>query len=425
MATSVKSKLTDSERKKIQNLSNLGDISAKIKSLSPIAKGVKFVKIKESEKKPDTKEEIEKYANEYFKDLIEENENGETGEDVEADFEKKEREEEIAGARVLTPEPYKVGEEKNLENLPHIEDDGSDNANIKPKDVDELFKLLDDINEEHSGKTDKDYYKDLIPEVKESLGLEKLEEVKIDEDKIREQVEKSLLSSLNLEKREKERETERERASIEEEMSRLLENAGDNRKEISEIYDNAKIEASNTSLKRGLARSSIAVLSINGLESEKAQQLSDLAKNLSESLEICEKRINALKDELASSLESLDIEYAIEVNEKIKEETEELYKKQKEVIQFNNNVEKLESDYQAKRFDMLEDAKKREEELAKEYKGIARRTREEEIKERVLDYFSGLPKDQAIKELVENASFSDYLGESFFDVYYRLMKRSN
>lgn len=429
----VKRTLSESERKKLQKLTGLDSLK-QTKALSPIQKGVKFVKVKEEDEKPTTKEEIEQSANEYFKSLIKEENLDSTGNQGNGLYYVERKEEPMVTARVLKPEPHDMDDEKTLENMPHSEDEEEIKPSIperpeapeiesKPQTLAELFDFLDGINKQHEGKTDKDYYKDLIPEVKESLGLEKLEKPEIDEAEIRKQVEESLGLQFERDKENAKADTERKTESLENQKVETIKKAEANEMEINEIYDNAKLQSSNESLKRGLARSSIAVLSINGLEREKAESLSNLATSLSASLEGIENNIASLQNELAVSLENLDIEYAIEVNEKIKEEAEKLYKKQKEVIEFNNNVEKLEADYQSKRENLLKEARKREEELAEEYKGIATKTKEKDIKDSVLEYFSSIPKDQAIKELAGDSRFADYLGASFFDVYYEIMRR--
>ena len=71
---------------------------------------------------------------------------------------------------------------------------------------------------------------------------------------------------------------------------------------INDYYDQATEAASNNVLKRGLARSSIAVLEIDGLTKERAQQLSREAQNLSDQLNQIDGEIGALKAKQENAL---------------------------------------------------------------------------------------------------------------------------
>ena len=416
--TKIKSRLTEDEKKKVDALSKLEDAYKKSsgtqikkreeedkKSQAP----VKYTQGEEAKSASSYSDAIKSSGEEYFAPLLEE--------------EKKEIDERLKGANLSRPIDDGSGISDRLSTMPYIKDlSGGEEENASPRTLNELFSSLDDINKRHEGKTDRDYYEKFLPEVKESLGLEKLEAVEVDENKIKADVEKSLMGEYEKKKDNAVSTSAREIESEKEFQNNLIKSAEENKEEISAIYDEAKIEASNQSLKRGLARSSIALLSINGLEEGKAKELASLAENLSGALDESERLVQSLRDELESSLESLDIEYAIEVNEKIKEEVEKLYKKQKEVIEFNNNVEKLETDYQSKRNSLLKDREELAEKYSEEYKGIATKTRENEIEEAVLNYLKNMSKSEAIKVLATDSRFTQYLGSKFYDVYYRIMR---
>ncbi|MBP3630306.1 MAG: hypothetical protein J6J23_02335, partial [Clostridia bacterium] len=374
---------------------------------------VRYTKTSERKEQETTADAIKSQADDYFNNLIE-SEN--------------EREPNQAEDLGLTHTTRKVetSTSGNLSHMPHIEDKYKGNQIYSdPKTLEQLFINLDGISKSHEGKTDKDYYEDLLPEVKQSLGLEKLEPIEIDEDKVKSQVEAILKGEYDLKKKSTENSFDRDIQDERQRQIDLINTAEANKEQISEIYDEAKIQASNTSLKRGLARSSIAVLSINGLEKQKAHELTTLATKLTDELNACESQIRSLRSELQQALESLDIEYAIEVDTEIKKEINNLYEKQKEVISFNNNIDKLEADYQSKRNSMLEERAKMEEKLAKEYDGIAEREKNEDMREAVLKYFETMSKAEAIKQLTSDNRFIDYLGASFYDVYYKIMRRAN
>ncbi len=410
--TTIKSKLSDEEKKKVKKLSSLENTTAKqsVKNAKTIASStpIKYNKVEENEKQKTTAEQIKSEADNYFSNLL--NEDSQRVIDNQSGLESAQKEIGITKSGVIS-------------NMPYTDIGGQSGTTFQePKTLEELFKALEGINKSYENKSDKDYYADLLPEVKESLGLQKLNDVKIDEDEVRKQVEAILTGEYNKKKQTAVDNANREIESEKQNQYNLINSAEANKNEITDLYDQAKMEASNTSLKRGLARSSIAVLSINGLEQEKVEELSNLAVNLRSALDQSENDIRSLRDELEVALENLDIDYAMDVSTEIKKEIDKLYEKQKEVVSFNNNVDKLEADYQTKRNTLIEERNKMESKLAKEYKGVAERDRTTEITDAVVNYLSSLPKAEAIKELTSDSRFIDYLGTGFYDVYYKLMR---
>ena len=410
--TSIKSKLSDEEKKKVKKLSSLENTAAKqsVKSVKSTASAtpIKYNKVEEGEKQKTTAEQIQAEADNYFSKLL--NDSAQKTTDSQSGLESIQKEVSNTKSGVISNMPYKDGVEQSVTD------------SQEPKTIEELFKALEGINKSYENKSDKDYYVDLLPEVKDSLGLQKLDNVTIDEDEVRRQVEAILTGEYNKKKQSAVDNANREIESEKQNQVNLINSAEANKEEITELYDQAKIEASNTSLKRGLARSSIAVLSINGLEKEKVEELSNLAVNLRNALDQSENDIRKLRDELEVALENLDIDYAMDVSTEIKKEIEKLYDKQKEVVSFNNNVDKLEADYQTKRNSLIEERNKMESKLAEEYKGVAERDRTSQITDAVVNYLSSLPKAEAIKELASDSRFIEYLGTGFYDVYYKLMR---
>lgn len=292
-----------------------------------------------------------------------------------------------------------------------------------PKSVDELVTGLKQISDTYNGVTDRDYYKDLLPEIRESLGLEKVDEVQIDKDKI----EADIRASLEAENEAKKKELQR-KASLDEQ--KLLDNekkmalkTGESAREVYKYFDDAMEKADADSLKRGLARSSIAVFRIDGLEEARARELSSLANKLSDDLRENEQKIENLKSELNSALENLDIALAGEITQRVQKQIEAMQKKQKEAIDFNNSVDKLEAEYQIKRQSAVERNQELEKQFAKEYRGEALKSKEEDLFNLAEKYFAGLTKAEGIKQLTSNPELIELLGTRFNDLYYLLMTR--
>lgn len=399
----IKSKLTEEEKNKVNSLTSLSTNAGK-KSSTKSEAPVNYTKVSEQSAPESYSDALKATADDYFASLLEREEKDDGG---------------VTKATVTTTPHLTISSEGTKET-----DNIKEESQSAPKatTVEELFSQMDSITKSYADKSDRDYYEHLLPVIKESLGLEKLDNVEIDEDKIKNEVESLLKSQYDAKKSQAEESTNRQIQSEQQSKADLVDQYAQNKDEINKIYDEAKIVSSNESLKRGLSRSSIALLSIDGLEEQKAQELVNLSKSLASALSESEAKIEELKNELQSSLENLDIEYAIELNEEIKKEVEDLYEKQQEVIKFNNNVDKLEADYQAKRADLQKESMALEEDLAKEYSGTVARQKESELKEVVNDYLSGMDKAEAIKLLASDPRFFEYLGTAFYDIYYKIMR---
>jgi len=196
---------------------------------------------------------------------------------------------------------------------------------------------------------------------------------------------------------------------------------------INEIYDNVSSTAQNQALKRGLARSSIIIEQLDGIEKERAGQLASLATNLNNELLNIESEINALNTAKERALASLDLDYATSLSEEISSSIDALNKKQKEIIEFNNKVNELEAEYNLKKRE--KDTKDLKEKIALGedygyYEPNENLQQQYKIK-LVLDYLNTLSKAEALKKLTTDSTYAYYLGNSWSDVYYNIMQRKN
>lgn len=294
--------------------------------------------------------------------------------------------------------------------------------NATPKSVSEFEQLIDDILKKHEGKTDYDYYKDKIPQVKPSLELTPLDDVVINEDEIRKSVEERLTK--------KNAESQADlKAKTQEKIDKLVEsiNAEKEKSESAEAklastIQSAKDDISMDALKRGLQRSSIVIQQLSKLDGKLADELVDMQKSLQQSVESSTQKINALEEFLDESLANLDGDLASEIEKEILTETQNLKNKQAEVVKFNNNIKKLESDYQLKAQKQQASADEQEEKLKAEYKGIANRTKKDELVEACKKFLGGMSKADAINYLQSSKKLQDALGDRYYDVYYLVRK---
>lgn len=291
--------------------------------------------------------------------------------------------------------------------------------------ADDLSEKLKEIIDYYNSKTDADLIPDEYkPKVEGSLNLQKVEVPILDEDSLKEEVTKTETDKVNASKKSYEDKINQEIEKIFAEIeSRESSREGLN-KEINEIYDNYKLSEENEALKRGLSRSSVALLNLNGVEKERAEALSDLALSLEEDITSLEKEITSLQGELKDALSVLDLSLSENINSELKKKIDEIEKKQAEAIEFNNNVSKLEAEYQGKKLSYVDDAIALEKKLKEEYAGASERFKREEVMNTALKYFGSKGKSEALKELTTNSGLASVLGDMYYDLYYLLMRRS-
>ena len=188
------------------------------------------------------------------------------------------------------------------------------------------------------------------------------------------------------------------------------------------MYDDAKENVSMDALKRGLQRSSIVLQKVSELDSKKAENLINIQNNLEKSLTEGNNKIKSLEQMLDESLANADTELAEEIEAELAGEIEKLKEKQQEIEKFNNNVKKLEAEYQLKIADKKEENQELEKKLAEEYKGVASKNRKNELVDACKEYFKDKTRSEALNELKNSEVLKDVLGERYHDVYYYITK---
>lgn len=301
----------------------------------------------------------------------------------------------------------------------------TDKTNI-PKTPQEFKEGLEGIIESYRGVTDEDMIpEEYKPKVNESLGLSKVPVPEINKDKIKEEVTQEETKKTENKKQSEEDKVNEMVANILAEMENKKESSSATKAEINKIYDDYKLSSENEALKRGLSRSSTILLTLDGIEKQRAEELSNLATTLEKDITTLETKITGLKNELVEALNTLDLELSQNINAELKNRIEELEEKQKEAIEFNNNVAKLESEYARKKKDYVMDAIELEEELKNRYYGSAEESKREDLINYAMKYFSAQTKQDALKELTSSSELAKILGSYYYDLYYLLMRRDN
>ena len=179
-------------------------------------------------------------------------------------------------------------------------------------------------------------------------------------------------------------------------------------------YEKERASGADDMIKQGIARSSIAQNLQQGIDESEKTAL-EHAKNQSDvKIKGYELEITLLKQRLQEDLSELKISHANKVQERIDKILKEIDQENAKILEYNNEMEKLEVRDQETR------ARLQNEALQEKYRELKNEARygytgdkKENYLERVQivkDYFGGLPKDKAIAEFKADEKMESYLG---------------
>lgn len=292
----------------------------------------------------------------------------------------------------------------------------SDQSSLKNKSAAEVISDLKAIEKAYSQK---DYI-----DAPESLGLEKVDVPnKTDEELI--SLAKSSVSQKYGDKKTSTNENfSKQIEKLLESKETLSKNADTKKNEINNIYNESIKETENQMLKRGLARSSIVIGELSNLEGAKASELANVLNELETNLNNAEKSIADLETQKEQALASLDIEYALELEEEIEKVKSEYQEARNEAIKFNNNVEKIEAEYKLdldkQKLDKQESVTKLENEYGVNYTYQTMKSKQFDY---LKEYLSSLEPSYAINLFLTNKDFYSILGDRYSEMYQYLKSR--
>ncbi len=107
---------------------------------------------------------------------------------------------------------------------------------------------------------------------------------------------------------------------------------------LEQTYKKAAQNIDDDILKRGLARSSVAVNSKSELENERARRASDITGEYGKKIAEIDAEIAAVNSKLNAALNDFNLTYAVKLNEKLDELKSARDKKSEEVIKYNNDI---------------------------------------------------------------------------------------
>lgn len=284
--------------------------------------------------------------------------------------------------------------------------------------LEDLIRELESIDERSASET-----KLTEVDMPETLGLDKKDEIEIDEDALREEVEASTKNEYDIKKNKTLDEYEDDKQLLESQKQLERESAERKKASVEETYDRAKIATENDTLKRGLARSSIAVFGLANIEDSRAKQLAGEANALEGTLTKIERDLATLERKRDLSLDNLEISLANDIESRMTAKLAELREAQEKVLEYNNKIQQMESEYQADRSKQLSDQKKAQYEFENKYGGeIAEKVAKQKF-DLALKYLNNLSRTEAIKTLIGTPELARVLGDYYYDLYYVQSRR--
>lgn len=223
--------------------------------------------------------------------------------------------------------------------------------------------------------------------------------------------------------------------SIENEISALLEKYSTQKKKddesyekmlksLSDAYEMAVESASNDALKRGLARSSIAVNTVSAIEGEKAKEKSALEREHEQKMREIDNEIAMLEVKKQKALDDFNVAYTARLTEQIDKLKEESLKKQTEVVKYNNSLTEKEREEEIKRkkaeselYTQALSQKKTEDSMKNKLTEHEQDTQYQQVYSVLRDKLLTLSPMQAQTEVTANPIYRIYLSDAY---YYKL-----
>ncbi|MCH5162495.1 MAG: hypothetical protein J1G38_03280 [Clostridiales bacterium] len=194
-------------------------------------------------------------------------------------------------------------------------------------------------------------------------------------------------------------------------------------KKLETAYGNASETVDSDILKRGLARSSIAVNEKSGLAEAYAAQSAEIMREYDLKISDIDKEISSVGAKLNKALNDFNLSYAAKLNEKLNELKAEREKKTKEVLEYNNSIRekqaKLDNERLKTESSLYSDALSQQQK-ATDLDNLTPEARDAVYKSvyaKMDEYLSSMSKSQAKLEFLNHTLYRDHLSDYY---YYKL-----
>lgn len=243
--------------------------------------------------------------------------------------------------------------------------------------------------------------------VRKEYGAEYMQTDDTTDDELKERAEAEINRTDADQKESLTRETDGKIESLREKAQAENEALGVRKAEIERRYDDAKKDASDEAIKRGMGRSSVIMNLLKTYDGEKLGKVIASENAATAELKAIDDEIERLDGELKSTLEKMDMESAFKINARLDELKAERKKTNDDVLKYNNTLaEKL-----AKYHDELESS-----DYGKRIIGAAREQSNayyDQMVKMLVTYYSGLTADEA-KEDFKNGDYSSIFSPSAY-----------
>lgn len=210
---------------------------------------------------------------------------------------------------------------------------------------------------------------------------------------------------------------------LNENIEKAKESSQNTEKTIKTNYENAKQNAKDDAVARGLARSSIIVNTLNNLDNNMLNALNENLTSLNNAISNYEIQKQNLELEKQNALNSFNIEYAVKLQDKINEINTSILKKEEEVLEYNNKIEQQQAEWDKKTAQDNLDYNKDLLELYSKYGenvfDIVKQMEKYKVAE---SFFNNMSKEDALLELENNSNYINQLGRSLYNKLYSSIK---
>lgn len=261
------------------------------------------------------------------------------------------------------------------------------------------------------------------PELPEGVKYDRIEYDAPTDEEIAQTAEKELEAYKNESIAAIERETAAERARLEKDKADGSARLESEKREINAAYDEADKKVSDDVLRRGVARSSIAVNRMADLAEARAGSIAAAAAELNAQIAEIDGELDALAFKREQALNSFNISLAAKLTERINELKDARYERQAEVTKYNNSLSEKEQAYAADKVradaDLYSEAlsqREKESEYADTYGKDA--ATEKAVYERLRAALSAMDADDARDALRNDTFFEDNLSNYYYYLLY-------
>lgn len=284
------------------------------------------------------------------------------------------------------------------------------NEDKKKKSVNDLLNEISNINNKFTNTNKID-----LPE---EIKLDKLDKINKNDNEIKTSSENALADFKDASIEKINNEISAKENELNANKNNLKQQNEEDKTKLQSYYDNAKQNASDQALSRGLGRSSIVINQLGAFDQNQINDYKALDKELSENVSKINSDISLLTSQKEKALNDFNIEYAVKIQEKIAELNNELFKKNEEITKYNNEISLKEAEFN-KELSELKNKLKNDNfdndiDIAKIYgeygQNVINRIKQDEIYNTTKNALGALSREEAI-EMLNNPELKSALGE--------------